>query len=197
MNTRNAASPVFDIDANALVMDRTVLLSTFGEEIGMRLYGASVKLAARYGIELDDVVEEIALGAMEVVADFGFCHVNTAVNKAKSALVRTNHYGVSEYRASRGMAEVSIDAEPSDGDESGDDWAAAFADEAFDWDAIDTALSVRKAVAEIEDDTDRRIAEFLAEGLGAVEIQNEMKLHYSAVIRRRDRRLSKALSGIL
>ncbi len=197
MNTQTAASQAFDIDANAQIQDRTVLISTFGSEIGLKLYGAAVKLSNRYGIDLDDVTQEIALAALEVLTDYGFCHINTAVNKTKDALAAGSNYGVNRYYSRKGVSEVSIDQDDDQDDESGDSWVLAFADESFDWDTIDTALSVQAEFARIEDGTDRLIANYLAEGKGPVEVQAEIGLHYSAVIRRRDRRLSQVFEGIL
>lgn len=86
------------------------LVETFGAEIGKALFGAAVKLSTRYGIDLDDVVQDMVIEGLDIQAKYGFPHVNTIVQRTKNALYAGrsgNRYGNNAYYEGKGMAEVA------------------------------------------------------------------------------------------
>jgi len=89
---------------------------------------------------------------------------------------------------------VSVCSYDRESTPEGDAWVVAFADEGFDWGTIDTALTVTSAIERIEDPTDRAIAEGYRDGMGSVEIGGELGIHYSTVIKRRQRNLAPFFS---
>ncbi len=182
----------FDSEANARSHDYDVLTSLFGDKLGKTLYGGAIKVARNYNVALDDVIQELAIAASEVTEEFGFLHINTALYRARDAITKTYAYGVNRYYARKGVTVASYDKDSSG---SGDDWRTSFADEGFDWDNVDLALDVRERLAGL-DETDRTIADGLASGRRVTEIADDLGIHYSAVIRRRDRHLAPAFAGL-
>jgi hypothetical protein len=89
---------------------KATLVEAFGTEIGSKLFGAAVKLSARYNVDLDDFIQDVAEAATEVQTEYGFVHVNTAINRAKNAIFASYRYGVNRYYGEQGVTEFSYDA---------------------------------------------------------------------------------------
>jgi len=188
------APATFDSESNGRSKDREVLTTLFGDKVGRTLFGAAVRISSRYGIDLDDVTQEIALAGSAVEEKYGFLHVNSTCWKARDALTKRNDYGVNAYYSKTGVSVTSYDRESGP---DGDEWVLAFADEGFDWDRVDTTLSVREVLATIEDPTDRAIAEGFLAGRGPVEISEELGIHYTTVVKRRKRNLAPLFEDAL
>lgn len=160
-------------------MNSKGMLTSLFDSQGETLYRIAVKLSSRYGIDVDDVAQELAIAARDVEARFGFVHINTAVNRAKSALWRSYNYGPNRYYTNKGVTEISIEAqEESDG--GGDGWVAAFADELFDWYKPDLTLDVHQ-ILETLPELDRKIAEGLSQGWTIKEIGAYAHCHPTTV----------------
>lgn len=184
----------FDTVANARSHNYGVLTDLFGEKLGKRLYGGAIKIAHDYSVDIDDVVQELAIAATEVKEAFGFLHINTACYKARDAITQTYNYGVNKYFNRKGVIVTDFNCDREGYD---NDWVLSFADEGFDWDAIDTRLCVTKAMKNIQDPTDLAICRSYLAGLGPVEIGKNLGMHYSTVIKRCHRRLSIAFATSL
>ncbi len=155
------------------------------------LRGAATKLSARYGVDIDDVSQEMAIAAMGVIKSYGFCHVNTAVNRTKDAL-SSGSYGVNRYYTAKGLSEVSIDQESDDGE---DEWIANFADGSADWDQVDVRVSIEQAAATLPA-VDALIIHGLMADMTRREIADLAGIHETGVSRRKAQ-LQVALSGVL
>jgi DNA-directed RNA polymerase specialized sigma24 family protein len=184
----------FDTVANARSHNYKVLADLFGEKLGKALYGGAIKIAHSYGVDIDDVVQELAIAATEVKEAFGFLHINTACYKARDSITKTYNYGVNKYFGRKGVTVAHFDCEREDQDDS---WVLSFADEGFDWNAIDTRLCVNKAMENIKDPIDLAICRSYLAGLGPVEIGKNLGIHYTTVIKRCHRRLAVAFATSL
>jgi len=151
------------------------VLDQFEEAAALR--GAAVKLAQAYGVDLDDVVQDMAINALEIKDAYGFEHVNTIVNRTRDNLTSYN-YGVNRYYREQGVAEVSVDQYEYDDDDTS--WVVAFADESFDWDRVDTRLSVEATLGELPT-TQRQIAQGLMQGMTGRDIAVKVGVHETTV----------------
>ncbi len=156
------------------------VLNQFDEARALK--GAAVKLALAYGIDLDDVAQELAINALLVKEELTFEHVNTIVWRTRGEL-GSERYGVNRYYHRKGVAEVGL----AEGDDAEDltEWNVAFADETFDWGSVDTALAVRKTVSELPE-LERGIALGLMEGLSGREIAAKLGCHEVTVSRKKN-----------
>jgi len=100
-----------------MVNSKAALIEVFGDEVGAKLYGAAVKMSIRYGIDVDDVAQDIAEAALHIQAEYGYVNINIAINHAKNALFQGYNYGVNQYYTMRhGITTVSADQENENGD---------------------------------------------------------------------------------
>ena len=159
---------------------KSTLIEAFGKEEGTALFAAAIKLSNRIDrVDLADVVGEITEAALEVEADFGFVHVNTAARNAKNAILRTGNYGPTQYYQGQGVCEISADKDlTEDGArlidliESGEDIAA---DVAFGSDFEEVFASL----TELE----QKIAAGFMLDMSNNEIAEAAGCHYSTVSR--------------
>lgn len=159
---------------------KAAMETTFGAEIGGKLYGAAVRLSCQYGIDLDDVASEITVAAFQIQASYGFVHVNTAVNRSKNALFSTNYGDVNRYYDAKGVTVMSLDVETEDGGTLADTLAVTSPD-AFE--GIDVALVVERVVKGLSD-RDQAIARAWLQEIDPKEVARQMGCHFTTIYNR-------------
>jgi len=90
---------------------KRVLVEVFGDEIGGRLFGSAVKLSAIHNIDLDDVVQDMVIEALDVQKKYGFVHINTTVLRTKNALYAGKsgyRYGGNSYQSGKDLGEITL-----------------------------------------------------------------------------------------
>jgi len=88
-----------------------ILTEVFGSEIGRKLFGAAVKLSAVHNVDLDDVIQDMIIEALEIKERYGFVHINTVVLRTKNALYAGKsgfRYGNNKYHTDKGQSEVCL-----------------------------------------------------------------------------------------
>ena len=164
---------------------KRALIEAFGEETGTALYGAAVKLSNRYSVALGDVIGDMSIAALEIEADYGFCHVNTVVNRTKSALFDTYRYGVNRYYSERGVAVDSMEALVSEDDDRAPEEALEI--EGLGLVTVEDAAMRLDIMSTLDTltDRDREIASGLLAGLSGAEIGRRLDIDPSYVSRRK------------
>jgi DNA-binding NarL/FixJ family response regulator len=164
---------------------KRALIWAFGEETGTALYGAAVRLSNRYGVALGDVIGDMSIAALEIEADYGFCHVNTVVNRTKSALYDTYRYGINRYYAEQGVAVDSMEALVNEDDDRAPEEVLEI--EALAFATVEDAEIALDIAATLDTltDRDREIASGLLAGLSGAEIGRRLDIDPSYVSRRK------------
>ena len=99
---------------------KEVLVQTFGQEIGSKLFGASVRLSTKYNIPFEDVVQDVTEAALENRAAYGYVNINITCKHAINAFMNSYRYGPTQYYITRGYGEIQeTDREVGN---FGDDW---------------------------------------------------------------------------
>ncbi len=168
--------------------------ATGGDALGQfeqatALRGAAVKLANAYGVDPDDVAQDMAINALQVRREYGFEHVNTIVWCTRRDL-GSERYGVNRYYHGKGIAEVDLADGADDADRMG-----VFADDAFDWDDIDLALAIDETMGELPE-LERGIAAGFMADLTGLEIADRVGCHNVTVSRKKGE-LRKAFAWAL
>ena len=158
--------------------NRHALIESFGEEIGTALFGSAIKVADRYGVDVDDVVGEMVIEALEVKAKYGFYHVNSIVNHTKNALARNAAYGVTMYYSEQGITEVHT--------ENFDGEAKVQANAHLDspWSNVDLSLDIQAQIEELGE-LEQGIARGFMAGLSNNEIAEKVTCHFSTVSKKK------------
>lgn len=168
---------------------KQAMTEAFGAETGRKLYSVVVKLATRYGIDVDDVASEIMMTALDSQTRYGFVHINTVAQRVKNSLYDTYRYGVNRYYGG-GYAEVSADAETVDGGSLLDTLEAP---DTFR--AVDVKLVVEQVLSTLSD-MDKEIVKGLFAGQDPKEIAANLGCHWDSVYKHK-RALAKQFAAAL